>query len=190
MPAIAYPLVTERLRIRPFEMSDVDAVHAYQKLEEVSRYQFWTERTHEEMTDKIANWCAMTGEGDAPEKVALVVALKETGQVIGDLFLGVTDLEARQGEIGYTFNPQFYGKGYATEAVGALMELGFGPLKLHRLYGRCDAKNDGSWRLMERLGMRREAHFREHALFKGRWDEELYYAMLEDEWRARQEDKS
>lgn len=184
MPAIVYPLVTARLHIRPFEMSDVDAVHAYQKLEEVAAYQFWTTRTYAEMTAKITEWCSMTGAGDAPEKIALVVALKDSGQVIGDLFLGVTNQEARQGEIGYSFNPEFHGKGYATEAVTALMALGFGPLKLHRLFGRCDAQNDTSWRLMERLKMRREAHFREHALFKGRWDEELYYAMLEDEWQA------
>lgn len=184
MPAISYPIITSRLRLRPFSINDVDDVYAYQRREDVARFQLWTERDREEMVTKVSSWVSMNGEGDKPSAIVLVVELVETGRVIGDLFLGLRDHEARQGEIGYTFNPDFHGQGYATEAVRALMALGFGPLKLHRLYGRCDVRNEGSWRLMERLKMRREAHFREHALFKGEWDEELYYAILEDEWRS------
>jgi RimJ/RimL family protein N-acetyltransferase len=61
--------------------------------------------------------------------------------------------------------------------------LAFDSAGVHRVYARCHALNDSSWRVMERLGMRREAHFREHVLVKGQWDEELVYALLEDEWR-------
>ena len=91
-------------------------------------------------------------------------------------------VEARQGELGWIFHPDHHGRGYATEAAAELLRLGFEDADLHRIYARCDARNDGSWRLMERLGMRREAHFREHALFKGGWDEEFYYAILRAEW--------
>ena len=63
--------------------------------------------------------------------------------------------------------------------------MAFETYDLHRVYGRCDARNVGSWRVLEKLGMRREAHFREHALFKGDWDEEFYYAILQREWRER-----
>ena len=63
-----------------------------------------------------------------------------------------------------------------------MLDFGFGQFNLHRIFGRCDARNTPPWRLMERLGMRREAHFREHAMFKGGWDEEFYYAMLSREW--------
>ncbi len=65
-----------------------------------------------------------------------------------------------------------------------MLELGFGRVDLHRIFARCDVGNAASWRLMERLGMRREAHFREHAIFKGRWDEEFHYALLQREWIA------
>ncbi len=63
-----------------------------------------------------------------------------------------------------------------------MFSVGFGHFNLHRILGRCDARNRPSWQLMQRLGMRREAHFREHALFKGVWDEEFHYAMLAREW--------
>ena len=87
--------------------------------------------------------------------------------------------------MGWIFHPDHQGLGYATEATNALLDLGFGPADMHRIFARCDARNDPSWRLMERLGMRREAHFREHGLFKGLWDEEFYYAILRDEWLSR-----
>jgi len=100
------------------------------------------------------------------------------------VFLALRDREARQGEIGYSFNPEFQGKGLASEAVRGLVGIGFETLDLHRIYARCDARNLGSWKLLERRGFRREAHFRQHALFKGEWDEEFYYAILKDEWHA------
>ena len=105
--------------------------------------------------------------------------------LIGEVSLIWRSAEARQGELGWIFHPDFHGRGYATEATNALLDLGFGPADLHRIYARCDARNEPSWRLMERLGMRREAHFRQHGLFKGAWDEEFYYAILRDEWLSR-----
>jgi RimJ/RimL family protein N-acetyltransferase len=92
--------------------------------------------------------------------------------------------DARQGEVGWIFDPQYHGQGYATEAANAILDLAFGPGDIHRVAARCDVRNESSWRLMERLGMRREAHFREHALFKSQWDEEFIYALLWQEWRA------
>ncbi len=67
-----------------------------------------------------------------------------------------------------------------------MLRLGFDDLGLHRIIGRCDARNTASARLMERLGMRREAHFRENEWFKGEWGDELIYAMLDREWSERQ----
>jgi RimJ/RimL family protein N-acetyltransferase len=94
--------------------------------------------------------------------------------------------EHRQGEVGFVFNPEYQGKGLATEAATELLRLGFEHFDLHRIIGRCNARNEASARLLERLGMRREAHFRGNVLFKGEWKEELVYAMLQREWRAKQ----
>ena len=179
VPVLPCPYETERLILRPFTPADVEAVHGYQSLEVVARYQMWEPRTRDQVTTELAKWISQSPDDPS---MSYAVTLKETGALIGDVSLMHRDKEARQGEIGYSFNPEFAGHGYATEAAAALLQLGFGELKLHRIFGRCDARNEPSWRVMERIGMRREAHFREHAIFKGDWDEEFYCAMLSSEW--------
>lgn len=177
-----YPLTTERLRLRPFTRGDVDAVFAYRSREDVARYLFDPPLSHEECTLAVQQRCtqlALEAEGD---RIILAVETKDGGQLIGEVSLIWRSVEARQGELGWIFHPDYHGRGYASEASARLLRLAFHEADLHRVYARCDAGNDGSWRLMERLGMRREAHFREHALFKGGWDSEFYYALLRREW--------
>ncbi len=182
--APTFPIETERLRLRPFTRGDTDAVFAYRQREDVARYLSDGPMTHEAVTEVLqarVGQEALALEGD---KIFLAVELKQTHALIGEVSLILRSYGARQGEIGYIFHPDYHGQGYATEAGRALLEMGFAGAGLHRIYARCDARNVGSWKVMERLGMRREAHFREHALFKGAWDEELVYAILEDEWRT------
>ena len=95
------------------------------------------------------------------------------------------EAEHRQGEIGFAFHPDAQGRGYASEAATAVLELAFGLLGLHRVYGRTDARNVASAALMRRLGMRQEAHLRENEIFKGAWGDELVFAVLEDEFARR-----
>ncbi|HYO29274.1 MAG TPA: GNAT family protein, partial [Thermomicrobiales bacterium] len=110
------------------------------------------------------------------------VVVRETGTLVGDVMLWWRSAAHRQGEIGYVFHPDHAGRGYATEASRAAHRLGFEDLGLHRIAARCDARNGASARVMERLGMRREAHLRENEFVKGEWCDELVYALLEDEW--------
>ncbi len=91
-----------------------------------------------------------------------------------------------QAEVGYVLTPAHYGHGYATEAVGVLLRLGFEDLGLHRIAARCDARNTASARVMERAGLRREAHLVQSEFVKGGWTDELIYAILRREWQARQ----
>jgi RimJ/RimL family protein N-acetyltransferase len=109
---------------------------------------------------------------------------KAENELIGEFLLFSKSVEARQGEIGYVLNKRFQGKGYAIEAAQAVMEIGFSAFNLHRIEAKCSAANHGSWRLMQKLGMRREAHFVENGIFKGEWDELMIYAILQREWRA------
>jgi RimJ/RimL family protein N-acetyltransferase len=179
-----FPIETERLRLRPFTRGDVDAVFAYRKREDVAQFLFDGPMTHETATEVVglrAGQFTLAAEGD---KMFLAVEIAEPHAMIGEVSLIWRDAANRQGEIGYIFNPVHHGHGYATEAARALLGLGFDGLGLHRIYARCAAANTASWKVMERLGMRREAHFREHVFVKGAWDEELVYAILEDEWRA------
>ncbi len=177
-----FPLTTDRLRLRPFTRGDVDAVFGYRGREDVARYLFDPPLSREECALAIQQRTAQTGFVEDGDRIVLAVETLDDGKLVGEVSLIWRSVEARQGEMGWIFHPAFQGRGYASEAANAMLDLNFTGGDLHRIFARCDARNEPSWRLMERLGMRREAHFREHALFKGGWDEEFYYAILRKEW--------
>jgi RimJ/RimL family protein N-acetyltransferase len=179
-----FPIDTARLRLRPFEPRDLEDVHAYHSRPDVARYLYWQPRDRAESRDALLRKTrqgVLTDEGNA-----LVLAVEEpaVGRVVGEVLLEWRSRRHRQGEVGFVFNPDFSGRGYATEAAAVMLRLGFAGLGLHRIVGRCDARNAASARVLERLGMRREAHFRHNELFKGEWGDELVYALLDEEWRA------
>lgn len=181
--APSYPIETERLRLRPFSRGDVDAVCAYRSREDVTRFMFDPPMTREACAEAVqarVGQTAWAGEGD---RIFLAVERTHDLSMMGEVVLILRSRESRQAELGYTFHPDFHGCGYATEASRALLDLAFAA-GIHRVFARCHAGNDASRRVMERLGMRREAHFREHVLVKGGWDEEFVYAVLHREWRA------
>ncbi|MDB5473674.1 MAG: family N-acetyltransferase [Devosia sp.] len=177
-----YPLGTDRLSLRPFTRGDVDAVYGYRRLEAVARYLFDVPLSREECAVAVQQRISQTGLTEVNDKIILAVELNQTGTLIGEVSLIWRSIEARQGEVGWIFDPLYQGHGYATEAANIMLDLAFGPGDMHRVSARCAVRNEPSWRLMERLGMRREAHFREHAIFKGAWDEEFIYAILWQEW--------
>ena len=179
-----YPIRTERLILRPFTADDLDALSSFQSRADVSRYLYWGPRTRAESAAALAkriHSATLTEEG---QLLAIAVELAETGQLIGDLNLEYLSAEHRRGEIGFVFHPDHHGKGLALEAARELLRLGFEDLGLHRIIGRCDGRNTASSTLMERLGMRQEAHLRENEIVKGEWTDELVYAMLEEEWKT------
>jgi len=98
----------------------------------------------------------------------------------------VNNLERREGNIGYELDPVYWGRGYATEAARAILAFGFQDLGLHRIWADCVAENTSSAHVLEKLGMRREAQFREREYFKGRWWDGLVYAILDYEWQNRE----
>ncbi|WP_449395471.1 GNAT family N-acetyltransferase [Devosia riboflavina] len=177
------PITTQRLTLRPFTRGDVDAVLDYRGREDVALYLFDTALSREECALAVQQRTLQTSWSVEGDKIVLAAVLSESDTVIGELSLIWRSEDARQGEIGWIFHPDHHGQGFATEAASALFDLGFQKADLHRIFARCDTRNGSSWRLMERLGMRREAHFREHARFKGGWDEEFVYAVLRREWR-------
>lgn len=180
-----YPVPTERLRLRPFTRGDVEAVYAYRQREDVARYLFDVELSREECALAIQQRIGQVALETTDDKIILAVDRLETGTLIGEVSLIWRSVDARQGEVGWIFDPEHQGQGFATEAAAALLDLAFGEGDMHRVIARCDVRNLASFRLMERLGMRREAHFREHAIFKGEWDEEFIYAILRREWLGR-----
>jgi RimJ/RimL family protein N-acetyltransferase len=181
-----YPIRTQRLLLRPFAHGDVDALYAYHRLPEVARYLYGEPRSRPDVEAIVAERAALTALSQEGQALCLIAELAGTGELAGDCVLFWRSREHQQGEVGYTFNPAYHGRGLATETVRALLRLGFGDLRLHRIIGRCDARNLASARVMERAGMRQEAHLVENEYIKGEWCDELIYAILRREWAARQ----
>jgi RimJ/RimL family protein N-acetyltransferase len=158
-------------------------VWAYQRRPEVARYMLWEPRTRQQAqaaVDQMVKETTLAKDGDC---LSLAVFWPNAGAVVGQVELVLHSQHSRQGEVGYVFNPDYQGKGLATEAARAVLRWGFEDLDLHRIIGRCHAQNRASAALLERLGMRREAHFIDNSIVKGTWREEYVYAMLQCEWR-------
>ncbi len=181
----ALPLVTERLHLRAFEATDLDALYAFERREDVARFLYTEPLTRDEVRVSLERRMQMTGFDATSDALRLAVVLRKTGELIGDASLKRTSREHLQGEIGYAFNPEHHGHGYATEAVQVMLRVGFEEAGLHRIVGRLEPRNVASARVLERLGMRREAHLIENEFIKGEWQSELIYAMLATEWMAR-----
>ncbi|MEU7475566.1 GNAT family protein [Lentzea sp. NPDC042327] len=180
-----YPIKTDRLLLRPFTPADLDDYAAYRTDPEVNRYLLTVVTDRAGTSELLARKAAqteLTGDGQG---LSLAVHWPEAGRVVGDVVLKWLSEEHRQGEIGYVFNPEFQGRGLAGEAAGALLRFGFEELGLHRVIARAAPGNEASWRVMERLGMRREAHYRQNRVVKGEWADLYTYAVLAQEWRAR-----
>jgi RimJ/RimL family protein N-acetyltransferase len=190
---LEFPIVTQRLILRPFLLDDLDDLYAIQSRPDVTKYLYWSPRTRDEVREVLARKVGQTGLSRQDD--ALVLAMTNPGKpgtktgVIGEVILWLRSVEHRQGEVGFVMHPDHQGHGFATEATSAVLDLAFGELGLHRVYGRTDFRNEASAALMRRLGMRQEAHFLQNEMFKGEWGDELVFALLEDEWLTRSEIK-
>jgi RimJ/RimL family protein N-acetyltransferase len=165
-------------------LTDLDALNAFQSRADVARYLYWGPRSRAESAAALAKRVHSSTLQKEGQILAIAVELASTGRLIGDLTLEYLNSEHRQGEVGFVFHPDHHGKGLAAEAVTELLRLGFEELGLHRIIGRCDGRNTASANLMERLGMRKDAHLRENEIVKGEWTDELVFAMLEYEWKS------
>lgn len=185
MITINTPIETTRLTLRPLQDKDLNDVFEFYSNPEVVRYMYWNVRDLEQSREVLERKQHQITLDETNDTLCLAVELKEIGKVIGEVYLFWRSREHQQGEVGYVFHPDFAGKGYATEATRKMLRIGFEQMQFHRIYARCDPRNVPSWRLMERLGMRREAHFVHNERFKGEWGDEFYYAILQDEWEAK-----
>lgn len=174
---------TPRLVLRSFARDDLDALQAIRSREDVNRYLYdrplSREETAAKLSERIERYSTLVEPGDT-----LLLAVTCDGEVIGDVVLNWQRGEHRQAEVGYVLHPDHAGRGLATEATRPMVDLAFSELGVHRVCGRLDGRNAASARVLEKLGMRREAHFRENELVKGEWTDEVVYAVLASEWKA------
>ena len=177
------PLRTARLLLRPYAPDDLEDLTDLMGREEVCRYLPWPPMSPEQARAKLEQRLLQTNIG--PEQEAMVPAAVEaaTGRFVGEFMLRARQSEPGNAEIGWSIHPDFQGRGLATEGARELLRVGFDELGLHRIRAGADPRNIASVRVMERLGMRREAHLVESELIKGEWVDEVIHAVLESEWR-------
>jgi RimJ/RimL family protein N-acetyltransferase len=182
---LVWPARTRRLSIRPLELDDFEAVQRYRLVESVDRW----------MTTSATDREAFRQRFEEAARLVKVLAIQLDGEVIGDLTLLIQDSGAMtdvrelargaEAELGWCLNPQHQGHGYATEAVAELIRICFEDLELRRVTAMCFAENEASWRLMERVHMRREQHTVRDSLHRSKgWLDGFGYALLADEWQA------
>jgi RimJ/RimL family protein N-acetyltransferase len=174
-------LRTKRLLLRDFKQTDWEAVHVYASDPEVVKYMTWGPN-NEEQTKEFIRKVIEYQEERPRQHFELAAILKADDTLVGGCGLDITSAANRTGSIGYCLNKLYWNAGLATEAAGALVLYGFEQLGLHRIWACCDPENLASSRVMEKVGMKCEAHLREDVWLRGRWRDELVYAIVEREW--------
>ena len=178
------PLPTPRLVLRPFRPDDLEPLLAFHSDPQAVRYVPYPPRDRDAVATVLERKLANTAWQQEGDLLELAVARADDGELVGDVLLALRSVEHETVEVGYIFAPAHGGQGYATEAVRALIDLAFGELGARRVIARVDARNLPSRRLLERLGLRLEAHLVENEWFKGELTSETDYAVLAREWRA------
>lgn len=178
----SYPVRTDRLLLRPLAEADTDALLAYRSIPEVCRFVPFQPMDREVIAERLATQWARIALSDEGQSLTLGIEVPGTGELAGDVVLFWHSRLHLGGEVGYILNPEFCGRGYATEAARAMLRLGFEELGLRRIIARIDERNEASARVLRRLGMRQEARLVENELFKGEWSTEIDFAMLHSEW--------
>jgi ribosomal-protein-alanine N-acetyltransferase len=177
------PLETERLLLRDFRAEDESGIYAYASDPEVVRYADWGPS---DCATIRANLQRRLQEQERwpRDSIELAVALRSNQFLIGILRISILDHHSRTADFGYTFNRRYWNHGYATEGARALLHVAFARLNLHRVWATCDVRNYASFRVMEKLGMRREGYFKKDVLQKGEWRDSYLYAVLAEEWNS------
>lgn len=178
----ALPIETERLVLRRYQDQDVGDIVEFSR-----QADYWLARSLDWEPTGASVRAYFEAQRDLqpeslPGWMSLMLELKSDRKVVGCVGIGVTNKEQGQASIGWMLSCRYQGQGLATEAARALIDFGFNSMGLHRISARTGRANIRSWRLMERLGLRREAHFRQSHRVRGEWDDEFVYAILADEW--------
>lgn len=175
-------ITTDRLIIRLAKPDDAEGIYSYRSDAIENKYQGWFPNSVEEVYNYIANMPATIDVADTCFQFAILT--RKENCLIGDMGIIFTGHEKMQAEIGCTLNKEFQGKWYATEALTAMVNYLFLEIKKHRVVASIDPRNTPSIRLIERLGFRKEAHFKESYFLRGEWVDDIIYAMLYKDWVA------
>jgi RimJ/RimL family protein N-acetyltransferase len=169
---------TKRLILRDFVPGDWKAAYEYGSDPIVVRFMPWGPNSISQ-TKAFIRRVSQASRKRPRTKFEFAVILKSENRLIGGCGIRIQNIKFREADMGYCFNPRFWGKGYATEAAKAVIHFGFSKLKLHRIWATCDPHNKASTRVLEKAGMKREGLLRQNVFQKGAWRDSYLYAILE-----------
>ncbi len=173
---------TNRLILRPLTILDAEDLYKYRSDAETNQYQGWIPKSIDDVQNFISKTADKIDEYDTWFQLAIIS--KEKGEMIGDIGIHFFDVDRYQVEIGCTLAKNYHGKGIAIEALKAVIEYLFDNLYKQRITCSIDPKNRASIKMVERLGFRKEAHFKQSIYIDGEWYDDLVYAILKDEWKS------
>ena len=175
-------LTTERLHIRDLSIHDLEHVHNLHSLAETDRFNtLGIPETIQTTKKLLAAWLAMKQQAPRTSYV-LSITSKEGNHFIGLIALNFGKAHYRSAEVWFKIHPNFWGKGYSTEALKKLLEFGFKDLQLHRIEAGCAVENVASARILEKAGMTREGMKRKILPIRGEWKDNYFYAILEEDF--------
>jgi [ribosomal protein S5]-alanine N-acetyltransferase len=168
------------IQLRPIQLDDWPAVHAWASRPEACRFQAWGPNTEDETKDFVQG--AVDAWAKQPRDRLPYVAVVD-GEVLGAGEIKVLSRVDRQGWISYIVHPAAWGRGVATAIGREQLRIGFEDMDFHRIVGTCDPRNLASARVLAKIGMTYEGRLREVALIRSGWRDSETYSILEHEWR-------
>ncbi|HEY4189577.1 MAG TPA: GNAT family protein [Candidatus Limnocylindrales bacterium] len=176
-------LLTKRLVIRRFRSADAEAFARYRSIPEVARYQSWEAPYSVERARSFVGWMEAHYPDERGDWYQLAIATRDDPDtLIGDCAFQARAAEPLIADIGYSLDPAVQGRGYGTEAIAELVRYLFEDRSKHKVCADCDIRNDRSWRLLERVGFRREGVMQEAFWDGDGWASEYLYGMLASDW--------
>lgn len=173
-------LRSDRLLLRPVNKFDAEAIFRYRSDAITNQYQGWVPKTIDDAQTFLSKVAQKINLHDTWFQFAII--LKENDELIGDIGIHFLDEENYQAEIGCTLAKDQHGKGIANEALKTTIDYLFKELKKHRITCSADPDNLASIKMIERLGFRKEAHFKQSILIDGEWVDDIVYGLLKSEW--------
>lgn len=174
-------IISERLIMRTIQLSDSDSIFSYRSNAAINQYQGWIPKTIDDVHDFILN--LTTPEINQSDTWFQFVIIKsDNTEIIGDIGVHFHASDNSQVEMGCTLNYEYHGKGFAFEAVHAVINYLFDELGKRRIVASIDSRNHASIRLIERFGFRKKAHLKGNAAQNNACTDDLIYAILRDEW--------
>ena len=179
-------LVTNRLVLRRFAAGDAPRFAAYRSEPDIARYQSWDAPYPVERAEAFIGWLAGRHPDEAGEWYQVAIAERSAPEIlVGDCGFRSRVEDPALVDVGFTLSPAAQGRGFATEAIGELLRYLFEDRVKHKVCADCDTRNDGSWRLLERLGFEREGMLRQSYREGPQWADEYLYGLLARDWRDR-----